>query len=291
MRLTCPNCGAQYEVPDEVIPDEGRDVQCSNCGDTWYQAHPDFPELALEAEADLAPAPPSPAPKPARDPDPDADPNTDTLRGALSGQDASPPAEPETATPQEPQEREKREMSEGIANILREEAERESHLRNTGDADPLESQPNLGLDDLPDDEPNRRAQEARARMARMRGQPAPAPGAKEGAGSRRDMLPDIEEINSTLRASDGGTSLHTALGPIRVAKAQNNRGGFARGFALIMLLGVILAMVYGNAANISKSVPQAEPALTAYVSAVNQARVWLDAQIGSLLPRPGGPDS
>ncbi len=56
MRLTCPNCGAQYEVPDEVIPDEGRDVQCSNCGDTWYQAHPEFPELALEAEADLAPA-------------------------------------------------------------------------------------------------------------------------------------------------------------------------------------------------------------------------------------------
>ena len=41
MRITCPNCGAQYEVPDEVIPTEGRDVQCSNCGDTWFQAHPD----------------------------------------------------------------------------------------------------------------------------------------------------------------------------------------------------------------------------------------------------------
>jgi len=280
MRLTCPNCGAQYEVPDEVIPDEGRDVQCSNCGDTWYQAHPEFPELALEAEADLAPAPPPPAPDPAPDPDP----NTDTLRAALSGQDASPPAEPETATPQE---RKKKEVPEGIANILREEAERESHLRNAGDADPLESQPNLGLDDLPDVESSRRAQEARTRMARMRGQPTPAPGAKEGAGSRRDMLPDIEEINSTLRASDGGTSAHTAVGPIRAAKTQNKKGGFARGFALIVLIGVILAMVYGNAAKISKSVPQAEPALSAYVSVVNQARVWLDAQIGALLPRPG----
>ncbi|SLN29270.1 hypothetical protein ROA7450_01252 [Roseovarius albus] len=41
MRLTCPNCGAQYEVPAEVIPEAGRDVQCSNCNDTWFQPHPD----------------------------------------------------------------------------------------------------------------------------------------------------------------------------------------------------------------------------------------------------------
>ncbi|MGB5871974.1 MAG: zinc-ribbon domain-containing protein, partial [Albidovulum sp.] len=37
MRLICPNCDAQYEVEDAVIPDEGRDVQCSNCGTTWFQ--------------------------------------------------------------------------------------------------------------------------------------------------------------------------------------------------------------------------------------------------------------
>jgi predicted Zn finger-like uncharacterized protein len=39
MRLICPNCGAQYEVPDDVIPQEGRDVQCSACSNTWFQAH------------------------------------------------------------------------------------------------------------------------------------------------------------------------------------------------------------------------------------------------------------
>ena len=48
MRITCPNCGAQYEVPDEVIPAEGRDVQCSNCGDTWYQYHPDHEPAEAE---------------------------------------------------------------------------------------------------------------------------------------------------------------------------------------------------------------------------------------------------
>ena len=37
MRLICPNCGAQYEVADDVIPQDGRDVQCSNCGHTWLE--------------------------------------------------------------------------------------------------------------------------------------------------------------------------------------------------------------------------------------------------------------
>ncbi len=58
MRLTCPNCGAQYEVPDEVIPEIGRDVQCSNCGDTWFQNHPDHtpePEEVEEAGWDAPP--------------------------------------------------------------------------------------------------------------------------------------------------------------------------------------------------------------------------------------------
>lgn len=83
MRLTCPNCGAQYEVPEEVIPDEGRDVQCSSCGHTWYQLHP-AQEAAIEANradhgmtrsADVkeivATAPPAPkTPGPVAVPDP-----------------------------------------------------------------------------------------------------------------------------------------------------------------------------------------------------------------------------
>ena len=37
MRLTCPNCDAQYEIEASLIPPTGRDVQCSNCGKTWFQ--------------------------------------------------------------------------------------------------------------------------------------------------------------------------------------------------------------------------------------------------------------
>lgn len=89
MRLNCPNCSAQYEVPDEVIPDEGRDVQCSSCGHTWYQLHP-AQEAAIEAtradhglaradtpEAVASKAPPAPkAAGPVAVPDPYDRPDT-----------------------------------------------------------------------------------------------------------------------------------------------------------------------------------------------------------------------
>lgn len=54
MRLTCPNCGAQYEVPDDVIPAAGRDVQCSNCGNTWFQAHPDHADPVPDTDAEIS---------------------------------------------------------------------------------------------------------------------------------------------------------------------------------------------------------------------------------------------
>ena len=52
MRLTCPNCDAQYEIPDDVMPENGRDVQCSNCGTTWFQAHPNAIDVNDELEDD-----------------------------------------------------------------------------------------------------------------------------------------------------------------------------------------------------------------------------------------------
>ena len=36
MRLTCPNCGAEYEVSDGMIPAAGRHVQCTACHTRWF---------------------------------------------------------------------------------------------------------------------------------------------------------------------------------------------------------------------------------------------------------------
>ncbi len=37
MRLICPQCNALYDVPGEMIPPEGREVECSACGHVWHQ--------------------------------------------------------------------------------------------------------------------------------------------------------------------------------------------------------------------------------------------------------------
>ncbi len=65
MRLICPNCATQYEVPDSAIPAQGRKVECGNCGNGWHVSPPEAeaapaPQVT-EPEPVLADAPPAPA--------------------------------------------------------------------------------------------------------------------------------------------------------------------------------------------------------------------------------------
>jgi len=358
MRLICPNCGAQYEVPEDVIPDDGRDVQCSNCGDTWFQPSarmlaeqataPEEEEVALataeaapdaEPEPDVEPEPqpepqpapepepipepeptpepvPQPAPEPAPEPtpveipeppqedvwppspepevpsadadtawhpDPDA-PDTDAEGLADGDQDeededfAAPPPPPPV------DEAAKRRLDPEVSRVLREEALRESALRSGQEG--LETQAELGLDTRSEDEADRRSRQAQDRVARMRGEtppserpPAEAPGrAAPDPGSRRDLLPDIEEINSNF-ASQGGKA---APPPEHDLPRARRKSGFSRGFLLMILLMVAAILVYANAPAIADRVPQADPYISAYVAWVDQLRLWLDAQAKAL---------
>ncbi|MCA0870985.1 zinc-ribbon domain-containing protein [Seohaeicola saemankumensis] len=278
MRLTCPNCGAQYEVPDEVIPSDGRDVQCSNCGDTWFQAHPDYPIEAADPEP--APQPdPEPEPQAAAAPDPDPAQDDDPAT-AYDDDDDDDGTAAHAPTPS------RSGIDPDVSDILRQEAEREAQLR-AAEAGGLESQGELGLDSGGDDEVARRAREARDRMARIRGE-EPAPAVSDAdAGSRRGLLPDIEEINSTLRGTADTTAPGKELGPV-VAPPEPKRGGsgFSRGFAVVAIFAVVLLLIYANAPKIAQTVPQADPMLSAYVALVDQARLWLDTTVGPLLPQP-----
>ncbi|WP_299689016.1 zinc-ribbon domain-containing protein [uncultured Tateyamaria sp.] len=281
MRLICPNCDAQYEVVDDVIPAEGRDVQCSNCGQTWFQHHPDHAP-AEEAPADLPPdladpeddpvedeertdavPPPPPAPAPDLDPEPE-------------------PAPPPPPAP-EPQQRI---IDPDVAGILREEAEREAQARAGAG---IETQPDLGLDSA-ESEGDRRARQARERMARLRGETPPvdpveateAVATAAAVGSRRELLPDIEEINSTLRSS-GEREQRMAEPSPDTAEQTPKRGGFRRGFLLMVFVAAFLAALYIFAPQIAQAVPQADPYLSAYVAQVDVARSWLDGQVQQLL--------
>ncbi|MEL6619293.1 MAG: zinc-ribbon domain-containing protein [Pseudomonadota bacterium] len=262
MRLICPNCDAQYEVVDDVIPTEGRDVQCSNCGQTWFQHHPDHPPVEVEEAPEIAPD--------------------------LLEPDDTPGEDEERTVAPEP---ESRGIDPAVADILRQEAEREAQAR-AADTESLETQPDLGLDSA-ESEADRRAREARERMARMRGEavyadpdsdPAEAAAAAAAIGSRRDLLPDIEEINSTLRSTSDRQAGTTSADPSpETAVPQKKASGFRRGFFLVVLLAVILGVIYVFAPQIARSVPGVDPYLSGYVAQVDAGRVWLDGHVTAML--------
>ncbi len=274
MRLICPNCGAQYEVPDDVIPETGRDLQCSNCGHTWFQLHPDH-------DAGLADDLGAPPPDDAWDGDPNPPRPED---------DAHPDPAPETRRPADSTAR--RRLDPGVAEVLREEAEREARARAAESRAALESQPDLGLADPADDAP-RQAQEARDRMARIRGikadpdpdDPAEAEYAdpiETGQSNRRDLLPDIDEINSSLRSSSDRKA--SAPAGTVAAKAQARRGGgFRRGFSLSLIVAAGLIALYAYAPQVTARVPAVAPYVDAYVGHVDRGRVWLDGQAKTVL--------
>lgn len=300
MRLTCPNCDAQYEVPDDVVPPEGRDVQCSNCGQTWFQHHPDnAPEAedvsldAPEPAADEELSPPEPEAAPEdetasdtghRDePEPETETDPDDAAAVEDDQDDA-EHEEASAPPDAPQ---RRELDPAVADILRQEAEAEQELRRKHSSEPLESQPDLGLDgaDEPDEGDARRTQEARERMARMRGEPTPMSEAAVNAAaisSRRDLLPDIEEINSTLR-NEGERNAADGQADIEGPTAQSKRRSFRTGFLLMLLIFVILALIYLYAPQIAQRVPAMDPLLSSYVGWVDGLRLWLDGYVQGAL--------
>ena len=193
-----------------------------------------------------------------------------------------PPTEEEVVAATIPENEERVEMAEqpkrkeidpAVADILRQEAELEADIRGQ-ESEGIESQPDLGLDDT-EDESTRRAREARERMARMRGEDPEIDATDAALGSRRDLLPDIEEINSSLRSTSDRQISSDESG---VAPARKKRG-FRRGFMTIALIAILLAALYIFAPAIAKAVPQVDPYLSSYVAFVDQGRSWLDGQL------------
>ncbi|WP_282091525.1 zinc-ribbon domain-containing protein [Epibacterium ulvae] len=266
MRLTCPNCAAQYEVPESVIPPEGRDVQCSNCGDTWFQ-RPDGIEMV--------PAEDAPYTESAEHHDDFSQPPVqhENTEPETNTQEAAEPTPVIEAAPHAKDPRTPRGIDAETADILREEAAREARLRAESQAN-LETQPDLGLA-----APPRRITSEPVPEAHR----DPVPDTSAQTSLRRDLLPDIEEINSSLRASDQPEETVPSTADLRPAKSGT---GFRRGFLMAVLISSLLVLIYSNADQISAQVPQAASLLNKYVVAVDQARLWLDTQVNTYATPP-----
>ena len=278
MRLICPNCSAQYEVPADVIPAEGRDVQCSNCQETWFQTHPDTEpptDVAQTLKENFAQTEPTAAPESAQS-DTISEPNPidDEFERALDQElDTIAEDDPDIA-PAITHERSKREIDPSVADILREEAQREREQRA---AETFEHQDEFALDA---DEPTSDPQPKKSRyidpklddldeMYKDTASDAPA--------SRRDLLPDIEEINSTLRRDKKSAGKEQPE-----TQAQKNASGRS-GFRAAIILLLLAVAVYAYADLITSNVPQLAPYLDAYVAQIDQWRAALSDQTSGFL--------
>ena len=281
MRLTCPNCAAEYEVDAALIPDEGRDVQCSNCGKTWFElpptaeAEPPTPVIAAPVADSLAndagdeadqsewdePQSSQPQEETAPAPEPPAEP-----QGAPEARQISEPVTP--AAPK------RREVDPRALDILKEEADRELATRRK-EREGVEVQSEFDLTERSGGaEPSRAL---RARMARLRGESDPRPQSQPPQVSQqsqrmgyarpeRELLPDIEEINSSLRPPDAEAE----------AAADARRADFRRGFGMMLGLAAFLVAIYIAAPAIARTLPGLQPMMVAYLDAANGFRDFVD---------------
>ncbi len=292
MRLICPGCAAQYDVDDSAIPPEGRDVQCSNCGHAWFQRGP-APEAAPDTDDSPTPRPDGDAPPAPAAPAVDA------------GRDEGDDAPQDTAEDMPGKKAQPRKVDEAVLSVLREEAEREARARRA-DAAALETQPDLGAALQPQAAPRRTVprgatigepvQGVRPRRAVKPGTPGrrgaatEAPGddgglgdgdadglGRPGSDARSNRLPDIEEINSTLRGSAERDDAES-LPPDGVAEARTQRRGFRLGLGVVVGLGVLALLLYALAGTIAAAVPALAPAMESYAAAMDGLRFWLSTR-------------
>lgn len=312
MRLICPNCSAQYEIDASMIPDEGRDVQCSNCGHTWFEV-PSAEAAETSAQAQTV-TQPGPGPDAVSE---EAAP-IDTPSDAAAEKAPEPIPERDTATeiasPSEPSQSraaaavaaasrvasdrvEEEELDEfevfggppkprrpagadkETLEFLKAEAEEELRKRRAPPSVPLETQDELGIEAVSGDRTPSRA--LKARMARVTGEEQEPkrrveeeePRAdEEYEAPRKDLLPDIDEINSSLRPA-----AQDALSPEAEAA---RRSGFRLGFGLVVAAVALAIFAYVYAPTLARMFPSTESALISYVDWVNGLRDWLDGLFG-----------
>ncbi|SNR46951.1 zinc-ribbon domain-containing protein [Puniceibacterium sediminis] len=288
MRLTCPNCDAQYEVPVGMIPEAGRDVQCSSCGHAWYQNRPGDDSMLTAKSDQLAEAVATseatePTTTPSQQPLHDANDDDEDAPSSLP-RDSARLAIVRT-----------RALDPAVAEVLREEASRESRQRAT-EFSSLESQPELGLNQpRVADAAARRIRESHEFTAPMQrhqqpAEPVATPSAPNTAPApdlpfRRDLLPDVEEIDQSLRPTREQPRAQRRFEPpqSRAIPDDEPRSSFGRGFIAVLLLAVIIGALYIFAPQIGEALPAAKPLLVEYVSRIDLMRLWLDSQVSSLL--------
>lgn len=255
MRLTCPTCGAEYEIADAMVPAAGRHVQCTACHARWFvrrvaarQESEDEIMQRLESRSHLRAVP-----TPARTPAPEATPAepTPTPEAAAAPSPTKPsPTKPSPAklSPAKP----------SPASASPPEAPRGEPAAPAAAPGPAAA--------IPPDPPTLPAS-------------APTPRAVPAKPAERPMLAgDSLALRPAPRLTLGA---EPKASPARPATPSR----FGRGLLLALGLFGLALSAYVWRADLATRLPAAAPALDAYGRAVDDLRLELDRQIDRQIDR------
>ncbi len=187
--------------------------------------------------------------------------------------DLSQPAAVAGLTPQRPQ------TDPDALDIIHEEVARETAAR-ASEAGGLESQPDLGLDEA---ETAAIKEALNDDLIDDTDDVALAPAPRRGESAKKELFPDIEEINSTLASAPD--PVYDEDGEEIETKSANPRRGFRIGFGLMLMLTALVLVVYAYAPALAERFPALAGALTSYVAVIDSLRVALEAGAQWLLQK------
>lgn len=270
MRLTCPNCLAQYEIDGDLLPPDGREVQCSACDSIWFQSAPPRKTAKAAGQRGSVPLPSdnmTSAPRSWLDDVSPAGGDDSTDTDTIAPNDdltEAPPSEARNTDSPRPR---ARSLDPSVTDVLRQEAEFEAAQRKR-DADPVEMQPDLGL---------------------LGGNPWPAfrdpddadlnsKAATDTSAAPNANFPDIDDVSATLEPLQA-TRQSDAVGYDLPMTAQERQRSFLQGFIVPVALGSLFLGLYMAAPLLSVVIPPAAPVFNGYVTAIDTGRAALAAMV------------
>lgn len=285
MRLICPNCSAKYDVDGTVIPDAGREVKCSSCQHVWFQ-EPDADTHHRRADSTLRSSD-IPAsgitPRPAL-----SDEVVNVLREEAEFENRARKEEENPTTAADEQSEDAAldpvdtDLADDLAGIdhtdesaaIEEEPRSMAPSVQDWDALPenaaaLEEAPadashvpaEHEVDTDPEQEPVTEIVGYDVEVTDEDAEP------EHGQELPSELLPDIEQINSSLQSS---------------SRSRRSGGGFRTGFLFSLLLIGGAVATYAYTPQIIEAWPDGEELLTSYVQQVDVWRYKLHTAVGPI---------
>jgi predicted Zn finger-like uncharacterized protein len=250
MRLTCPNCGAEYDVPEGLIPPAGKHVQCTACHTRWFmrgQAREELSEDQILRKLETRTTRPI-AGTPGATPIPFP---------GMTAATPEPLAEPEPETPAEPPEETAPFDWQSPDGVLDDTAA-ESEPEDAAAAGPMSLRPAAPPPVVPE-------------------APARAPGSAPEVSAEAARVPQEHAVPriGLREAPRAPQRISIADSPAARPVPSRARRRFLPGFILVLLIAGLAFEVYVWRDPLAAQMPAAAPAITGYADAVDAAREWL----------------